>query len=122
VIKEHLTTEAQRNELLHNLRYTEMRQQYNDVLDSSEASFDRVFASYKRITNNDNDSQISKDDSGHSSTNTRHENEDDSQLSGGYHGESEENEMIGRAWFNFLEWLRLSHSWIGKEYCDEIYP
>ncbi|KAF4958312.1 hypothetical protein FGADI_2478 [Fusarium gaditjirri] len=113
LIKGHFTTErteAQRNEFLQSFRYPEMRQRYNDVLDSSEASFDRVFASYKRLTANDNDSGISEEERSHSITDTRDEVEADLQLTDGFDGEREGYESIDLVWSNFIKCLGSSDS------------
>ncbi|KAF5648832.1 hypothetical protein F25303_4860 [Fusarium sp. NRRL 25303] len=42
-----IITESQRKEFLESFRYSKMNKRYNGVLDSSEANFDRVFASYE---------------------------------------------------------------------------
>ncbi|KAI1023755.1 hypothetical protein LB504_005490 [Fusarium proliferatum] len=106
VIKD-LTTESQRKEFLESFRYPEINKRLNDVLDSSEACFGRVFASYESITRSDNTSMLSEGDSGHFSSEVREGSRRDSDLSD---IEADELRSIDRSWSNFIEWLRSSDS------------
>lgn len=54
-------TEAQRNSFLQSLKFPEMNQRYNDLMNSREASFKRVFASYEEMTSPGNGSQVTQD-------------------------------------------------------------
>ncbi|KAF5624504.1 hypothetical protein F52700_9673 [Fusarium sp. NRRL 52700] len=100
-IKEHFTT-AQRNDFLDSFRYPEIKIRYNDVLDSSEANFDRVFASYEKITTQDQKSVLSKDDSNQSSSEAS-----DSDFP---NIDSDELRTINKSWSNFVDWLKSSDS------------
>ncbi|KAM0228869.1 hypothetical protein ACHAPO_010393 [Fusarium lateritium] len=48
-------TDAQRERLLKSLKPAEIRTRYNDVMSPSDASFERVFASYERVCRKDSD-------------------------------------------------------------------
>ncbi|KAG8355654.1 hypothetical protein FVEN_g6527 [Fusarium venenatum] len=48
-------TDAQRERLLKSLKPAEIRMRYNDVMSPSDASFERVFASYERVCRKDSD-------------------------------------------------------------------
>ncbi|KAF5550918.1 hypothetical protein FNAPI_7593 [Fusarium napiforme] len=101
-IKEHFTT-AQRTEFLESFRYPEINKRYNDVLDASEACFNRVFASYERITRSHNISVLSEGDSGHFSSEASEGGRRDSDL---FDIEIDELRSIDRSWSTFIEWLR----------------
>ena len=101
VMNAHLTTEVQALGInsetdakvkgFHgSLKSPEMNQRYNDLMPSREASFKRVFASYKKMTNND----------------------DDEQHKGFQHGSGEtirasnsKTSGIERSWATFIDWL-----------------
>ncbi|PNP74555.1 hypothetical protein FNYG_12178 [Fusarium nygamai] len=103
-IKEHFTT-AQRKEFLESFRYPEINKRYNEVLDPSEACFDRVFASYENTTRSHNISVLLEGDSGHFSSEASEGGRRDSDLSD---IEIDELRSIDRSWSNFIEWLRSS--------------
>lgn len=100
-----LTTELQRKEFLESFRFPEINKRYNDVLDSSEACFDRVFASYEKVTRSDNISVLSEEDSGHFSSEASEGVRRNSDLSD---IESDELKGIDRSWSSFIQWLRSS--------------
>ncbi|KAF5569452.1 hypothetical protein FPHYL_1980 [Fusarium phyllophilum] len=105
-IKEHSTT-AQRKEFLDSFRYPEINMWYKDVLDSSEANFDRVFASYEKVTKYDQKSVLSKGDSNQFSSEA---SEYSASNSGFLNIESDELMTIDKSWSSFINWLRSSDS------------
>ncbi|KAH8667143.1 hypothetical protein BGZ61DRAFT_509602 [Ilyonectria robusta] len=86
-------TEAQRNSFLQSLKFPEMNQRYNDLMNSREASFKRVFASYEEMTSPRNPSQVTQDTDKAYFRKYRHEKKE-----------------ADRAWAEFIEWLQSSDS------------
>ncbi|KAG5751003.1 hypothetical protein H9Q70_006326 [Fusarium xylarioides] len=105
-IKEHFTT-AQRKEFLDSFRYPEINMRYNDVLDSSEANFDRVFASYEKGTTHDQKSVLSKNGSSDSSSEA---SEYDASHNDFPDIDSDELRTIDKTWSSFINWLTSSDS------------
>ncbi|KAF5725091.1 hypothetical protein FMUND_185 [Fusarium mundagurra] len=103
-IKEHFTA-AQREIFLDSFRYPEINMRYNDVLDSSEANFDRVFASYEKVTKHDQKSVLSEDDSSHFSSEA---SEYDASRNNFPDIDSDELRTIDKTWSSFINWLRSS--------------
>ncbi|KAM5343823.1 hypothetical protein ACJ41O_012360 [Fusarium nematophilum] len=87
------TTEAQHRSFLQSLKFPEINQRYNDLMDSRNASFKRVFASYEAMTRKGDDSRVTQDGNREDAS-TRE------------HGRNE----IGQAWAEFIEWLQSSDS------------
>ncbi|KAH7013066.1 hypothetical protein EDB80DRAFT_570035, partial [Ilyonectria destructans] len=86
-------TEAQRKTFLQSLKFSEMNQRYNDLINSRNASFKQVFASYKKMTSKGNGSKRTQE------TNRKY-------LSTHNHGRKE----IDQTWAGFIEWLQSSDS------------
>ncbi|KAH6955759.1 hypothetical protein BKA56DRAFT_534120 [Ilyonectria sp. MPI-CAGE-AT-0026] len=86
-------TEAQRKIFLQSLKFSEMNQRYNDLMNSRNASFKQVFASYKKMTSKCDGSKSTPqaDRKGFSTHN---------------HGRKE----IDQTWAGFIEWLQSSDS------------
>lgn len=107
----HIASEAQRKEFLQSLRSPEMKKRYNDLMDSSEATFSRVFASYNRITSVESQSpsgdteiaDLSRSESDESS-------ESDDNLGKELSSLKAENEHIEAAWSSFIERLKSDHT------------
>ncbi|KAK7427642.1 hypothetical protein QQZ08_005917 [Neonectria magnoliae] len=86
-------TEAQRKSFLQSLKFPEINQRYNDLMSSRDASFKRVFASYKEMTNDDDETKTTRESKDKdSSTAKRVPNE------------------IDEAWAEFVGWLQTSDS------------
>ncbi|KAF4500743.1 small s [Fusarium agapanthi] len=102
-IKEDFTTKEQRKEFLGSFRYPEMNKRYNEVLDSSEANFNRVFASYEKVTKHDQKFALSKGGSSKAC-------EYDASHSDFPDIDSDELRTIDQSWSNFVNWLRSSDS------------
>ncbi|KAF5234721.1 hypothetical protein FANTH_12073 [Fusarium anthophilum] len=105
-IKEDFTTKEQRKEFLQSFRYPEINKRYNDVLDSDEANFSRVFASYEKVTKHDQRSVLSIGDNSHSSSEAiRYDaSHSDPDIN------SDELRIIEESWSSFIDWLRSSDS------------
>lgn len=95
-----MTAGNKRSQLLESLRTPEMRKRYNDLMDSREANLDEVFASYRRIANNEEG--LSERDRGHIANSI-----------GNVRGPTnlaqaskEDDESISRVWLSFLAWLK----------------
>ncbi|KAM0544845.1 hypothetical protein ACHAPJ_011590 [Fusarium lateritium] len=95
-----LFSSSQHERLLKSLKASEMNQRYHDVMDSAEASFERVFLSYERVTSNDQsgpdttEHEMSKDIiSESSSVRTGPDMSEDDLLE------------IDQAWTGFTSWL-----------------
>lgn len=99
--------EVQRKEFLESFRYPEMNKRYNDILDSSDANLDRVFASYEKVTKHDQRSVLSKDDSSHPSSEASEYDPSHGDFSDIY---SDELRAIDKSWSNFINWLKSSES------------
>ncbi|KLO94922.1 small s protein [Fusarium fujikuroi] len=95
--------EVQRKEFLESFRYPEMNKRYNDILDSSDANFDRVFASYEKVTKHDQRSVLSKDDSSHPSSEASEYDPSHGDFSD---IDSDELRAIDKSWSNFINWLK----------------
>ncbi|KAF5586730.1 uncharacterized protein FSUBG_12021 [Fusarium subglutinans] len=105
-IKEDFTTKEQRKEFLQSFRYPEINKRYNDVLDSNEANFTRVFASYEKVTRHDQRSVLSIGGNSHSSSEaSRYDaSHSDPDI------DSDELRIIEESWSSFINWLRSSDS------------
>ncbi|KIL87553.1 hypothetical protein FAVG1_09261 [Fusarium avenaceum] len=95
-----MTAENKRSQLLESLRAPEMRKRYNDLMDSSEANLDGVFASYQRVANNGK--ELSEGDADH----IANSNDKDQGPTHIAQASKEDDESIDRVWFSFLAWLR----------------
>ncbi|KAF5701809.1 hypothetical protein FGLOB1_9921 [Fusarium globosum] len=100
-VQRRIITESQRKQFLASFRYPEINKRYNDVLDSSEANFDRVFASYEKATKYDQKSILSKYDSSHSISEAHYDFPDI---------DSDELRIIDKSWSSFINWLRSGDS------------
>ncbi|KPM41841.1 hypothetical protein AK830_g4691 [Neonectria ditissima] len=87
------TTEAQRKTFLQSLKFSEINQRYNDLMNSSDASFKRVFASYREMGSKDDDSKETP--------------QKKVRKYGIAKGELKE---IDRVWAEFVEWLQSADS------------
>ncbi|KAF5670113.1 hypothetical protein FCIRC_9021 [Fusarium circinatum] len=105
-IKEDFTTKEQRKEFLQSFRYPEINKRYNDVLDSDEANFSRVFVSYEKVTKHDQRSAMSIGGNSHSSSEASiyDGSRSDSNI------DSDELRIIEESWSSFINWLRSSDS------------
>lgn len=95
-----MTAENKRSQLLDSLRAPEMHKRYNDLMNSSEANLDGVFASYKRITNNEK--EPSEGDGDH----IANSNYNDQGSTNSAKASKGDDEIIHRVWLSFLAWLR----------------
>ncbi|KAJ4003866.1 hypothetical protein NW752_011994 [Fusarium irregulare] len=109
-IKDHITTEVQRKELLQSLRSPEMKKRYNDLMDSSQATFSRVFASYDRITADGTVESEGPSHDGEKAALSRPEKtesgESDQNLGEEPSSLKAENGHIEAVWSRFTEWLK----------------
>jgi hypothetical protein len=86
--------EADSISFLSSLKFPEMKQRYNDLLNSSEASFKGVFKSYREMTSNDTELKGNvKMSEGFDTQNYNHN-----------------KEKIDLTWANFVDWLKSSDS------------
>ncbi|KAH6892959.1 hypothetical protein B0T10DRAFT_591770 [Thelonectria olida] len=86
-------TKAQHKSFLQSLKFPEMNQRYNDLMNSRNASFKRVFASYKEMTNQGDGSKETPE--------SKHQNPSTSKR-----GRKETDQ----AWAQFVGWLQSSDS------------
>lgn len=86
-------TEAQRKSFLQSLKFGEMNQRYNDLMNSRNASFKQVFAPYKKMASKGNESKSTQE------TNRK-------DFSKHNRGRKE----IDQTWTGFIEWLQSSDS------------
>ncbi|KAI6754741.1 hypothetical protein HG530_012493 [Fusarium avenaceum] len=91
-------SEAQRQRFLKSLKSEDIRQRYNNVMSSSAACFERVFASYERVCSQDPKHKAWSD------INEASHFRDCGQLL------EEEVDEIDRSWDTFCSWLRSNDS------------
>lgn len=95
-------SDNQRQRLLKSLKPEEIRERYNSVLPSSDACFERVFASYERVCLNDPGYKAWKgyrDTLGHDSASDSDEDSDESRT-------NDEVDEIDLIWDCFSTWLQ----------------
>ncbi|RBR10305.1 uncharacterized protein FIESC28_09513 [Fusarium coffeatum] len=103
-IKDHITTDVQRKEFPQSLRSPEMKKRYKDLIDSSESTFSRVFASYDRVATVDGDGTSL------SSLESSDSDESDDSSTGDLSSLHFRDEHIDEAWASFVKWLRSESS------------
>ncbi|KAK7408212.1 hypothetical protein QQX98_009621 [Neonectria punicea] len=86
-------TEAQRKSFLQSLKFPEVNQRYNDLMNSRDASFKRVFASYKEMTSNGDESKTTRESKSKDPSTTERVLSE-----------------IDKAWAEFVGWLQSSDS------------
>ncbi|KAJ4245291.1 hypothetical protein NW762_014161 [Fusarium torreyae] len=95
-----LFSSSQHERLLKSLKVSEMNQRYHDVMDSADASFERVFLSYDRVTS-ENQSEL--DSAGYETS------EDGMSDTNSVRTESDISEhglfQIDQVWTQFTSWL-----------------
>ncbi|KAF5570987.1 hypothetical protein FPHYL_822 [Fusarium phyllophilum] len=107
-------SDNQRQRLLKSLKPEEIRERYNAVLPSSDACFERVFASYERVCRNDTEYKAWKgyeqafDDGSENGSENKSENEmsEEESEESDWTDESDEVDEIDRIWECFSTWLQ----------------
>lgn len=93
-------TDSQREGLLKSLKVDVMNQRYNDVMDSNDSTFERVFLSFDHMSHQDDP------DDGQSLDVDAVDESDSSSYTESDWSQDSEDMIIDEKWFDFISWLQ----------------